>query len=120
MHNFRKLDVWKLGVEYAIEVYALTKMFPKEELFGLSSQIRRAASSIPANIAEGSATATDKAFTHYLRIALGSAFELETLILIAKSQSYITEETYLAITEKIVALQVKLSKLVNKFSPTVI
>ena len=78
MHNFRNLQVWEKGVELAKSVYQLTRDFPDEEKFGLITQMRRCAVSIPSNIAEGSARSTEKDFSRFLSISLGSYFELET------------------------------------------
>lgn len=78
-------------MEFVTEIYKITNDFPKNELFGLTSQIRRAAVSIPANISEGSARQTSKEFNQFLHIALGSASELHTLITIAYNLGYIKE-----------------------------
>lgn len=83
MRSHHNLDVWKKAVEFVVEVYKVTDSFPKEEKFGLTSQIRRAAISIPANIAEGAARKSDKEFINFLSIAQGSASEIETELLIA-------------------------------------
>lgn len=83
MRDFRKLEVWSLGKQFAVACYQFTSTFPKEEVYGLTSQIRRAAVSIPANIAEGSGRETDAEFLRFLRIALGSLNEVETLLMIA-------------------------------------
>ena len=83
MRDFRKLEVWSLGKQLAVACYQFTSTFPKEEVYGLTSQIRRAAVSIPANIAEGSGRETDAEFLRFLRIALGSLNEVETLVMIA-------------------------------------
>jgi four helix bundle protein len=91
MRTHKDLDVWKVSMEFVTEIYEITKDFPKSELFGLSSQIRRAAVSIPANISEGSARQTSKEFNQFLHIALGSASELHTLITIAYNLKYIKE-----------------------------
>ena len=89
MRPHEKLDVWNKAVEMVTTVYALTKLFPSDERFGLTWQIRRAAVSIPANIAEGAARQSDKEFCHFLSIAQGSASELETELLIAKNLGYL-------------------------------
>ncbi len=83
--SFRELTVWQRGVELAKEIYHATRDFPPREVFGLQSQMCRAAVSIPSNIAEGHRRSTKKDFLHFLRIADGSAAELETQILIAES-----------------------------------
>ena len=82
MTNFRNLKIWQKGMELVINVYQLSEMLPNEERFGLRSQITRAVISIPSNIAEGSRRKSQKDFKRFLEIALGSAFELETQLLI--------------------------------------
>jgi len=85
MKNFKKLNVWVEGMALVEKLYVWSRQLPKDEIYGLTSQIRRAAVSVPANIAEGSASNTDKGLNRYLTISLGSAFELEThLILVEK------------------------------------
>ena len=76
MKNFKNLKVWQKGIELVINVYKDSMKFPKEELYGLTSQIRRSAVSIPSNIAEGSGRNSDKEFNRFLDISLGSSFEL--------------------------------------------
>ncbi len=83
MPGYRDLKVWELGVELAREVYRVTGDFPKDEFYGLTSQLRRAAVSIPSNIAEGHARKTQKELSRYLNIAKGSLAELETQLIIA-------------------------------------
>lgn len=82
MRNFKELEIWSLGMEIVKAVYSLSSQLPKEEKYGLVSQITRAAVSIPSNIAEGCAKSNEKEFKLYLERALGSTFELETQILI--------------------------------------
>jgi four helix bundle protein len=83
MTNYKKLDVWKESMQLVKEVYALVKKYPKEELYGLSSQARRAAVSIPANIAEGIGRGHKKETVQFLHIARGSAYETEALLEVA-------------------------------------
>ena len=84
----RQLDVWKLSIEFVTEIYTMTRCFPAEERFGLSDQLRRAAVSIPSNIAEGAARQTNKEFVQFLYIALGSCAEVDTQLLIAKNLNF--------------------------------
>src|SRR3989344_8480047 len=88
--SYRDLIVWQKSVELCTRVYALTKKYPKEELFALTSQIRRAATSVCANIAESYGRNSRKEFAHFLSISQGSLTELETLLTIAKNLSYCT------------------------------
>lgn len=95
MRPHEKLDVWNKAVDFVVAIYKATELFPKEEKFGLTSQIRRAAVSVPANIAEGAARNTSKEFIYFLSNAQGSASELETELLIARRLGYLQERTYL-------------------------
>jgi four helix bundle protein len=81
--SYRDLHVWQLGMEIAEHIYQITRLFPKEEVYGLTSQLRRAAVSIPSNIAEGHARAFTKEYQRYLSIAVGSLAEVETLLQLA-------------------------------------
>mgnify|MGYP006207350113 CR=1 FL=1 len=82
MHNYKELEIWKLGVKFCPKIYLTTNTFPKEEKFGLVSQLNRAVVSVPSNIAEGSGRFTKKDFASFLQISLGSAQEVEYLILL--------------------------------------
>jgi four helix bundle protein len=86
--NFKQLKIWQKGIDIAIKSFALTKTFPKEEKFGLCTQINNAATSIPSNIAEGSSRRSEKDYNRFIEIALGSAFEMETQLLIAQAVKY--------------------------------
>lgn len=88
VRDYRDLEVWQEGIRLALSVYKLTKQFPPEERFGLSSQLQRAAVSIPSNIAEGYAQRSDPTLARYLRIAIGSTAEVDTQLLIAQQLSY--------------------------------
>lgn len=83
MHNFKNLTVWQKSIDFTTEIYSITKDFPTDEKYGLTSQIRRAAISVPSNIAEGAGRKSNREFKHFLNISLGSIFELETQIIIA-------------------------------------
>ena len=87
----KELDVWKQSMSLAKEAYELTKGFPKEEMYGLVSQIRRAAVSVPSNIAEGAARNSDKEFTQFLSVSLGSLAELETQILLSRELGFLKD-----------------------------
>ena len=92
-HRYKNLKIWQLGIEITNEVFIVLDSFPKDERFGLISQISRCSVSIPSNIAEGSAR-SDKSFSHFIDIALGSSFELETQFIIAMNRGYISEEKF--------------------------
>lgn len=98
IHNFRELKVWQKSVTLCKLIYEVTDSFPPAEKYGLKSQIQRSAVSIPSNIAEGSGRVGKKEFQHFLSIANGSAFELETQLVLAKDFNFINEENYLNIT----------------------
>ena len=97
MSNYKKLDVWKSSMELVKEIYLLAKKFPKEELFALTSQCKRAAVSIPANIAEGLGRQYKKDTLQFLHISRGSIYELETLLNIAVMVGIVGEEEFIKI-----------------------
>lgn len=92
--NHKELDVWKEGVSFVKKVYKVTSNFPDTEKFGLISQIRRAAVSVPTNISEGAARQSDKELIHFLYISLGSIAELETLFIISADLTYLNEKDF--------------------------
>lgn len=89
MHNFKELKSWQKAIEFCVEIYKLTGSFPSEERFGLTSQLRRAGISVPSNIAEGAGRNSDKEFLHFLSIATGSSYEVETQLIIVYRLGYI-------------------------------
>ena len=93
-HNFRKLKVYQWAIEFAVKVYSLSKNFPKEEMYGLSSQIRRAVTSISLNVAEGSGNNSEKKFKRFLEIALRSDYEVMTCLELALRLNYCIREDY--------------------------
>ena len=94
MRPHERLDVWNKGIDFVVAVYKATDRFPKEEKFGLTSQVRRAAVSIPANIAEGAGRKSFREFAHFLSNSQGSASELETELLIASKLGYLQDSYY--------------------------
>ena len=113
MNNFKKLIIWQKAREFVKDVYLITKKFPKEELFGLTSQIRRATISIALNIVEGSGRGTDKDFAHFLDIAFGSALEVEAQIILSLDLEFITNEEYDILNLKIQEIQKMIKKLTD-------
>jgi four helix bundle protein len=105
MHNFKELKVWQKGRKFVKNIYVLTRKFPKEELFVLTSQIRRAAISITSNIAEGSGSRSDKDFAGFIDIATGSSFELESQIYVACDLEYFSEDELDVYPDKIQEIQ---------------
>ena len=83
MHRFKELEIWKKSRKFCSEIYSATADFPADEKFGLTNQLRRASVSIPSNIAEGSSRNSQKDFSRFLEIAIGSAYEIETQLIIA-------------------------------------
>lgn len=110
MHNFKKLKIWQESIDLVKEVYALTRTFPDFEKFGLVSQMNRCAVSIPSNISEGTSKSTDKHFNAYLENSLGSAFELETQLIVAFDQNYLNEEKFIELETKIINIQKMISR----------
>ncbi len=105
MHNFKELKVWKAGIEISKAIFIMTRDFPSSEKFGLTSQMIRSAVSIPSNIAEGCGRKSDKELHHFLNIALGSSFELETQIIVSREFNYITVEKSEHICNAIIEVQ---------------
>ena len=99
MNKFKELKVWSKSIDLVVKIYHITQSFPKEETYGLISQIRRAASSIPSNIAEGAGRMSSGDFKHFLNVARGSAFELETQLIIADKLDYAVSDFDDLITE---------------------
>jgi four helix bundle protein len=111
IESYKDLIVWQKGIELVNEIYVITKRFPKEEMFGMTNQMRRAAVSIPANIAEGWGRKSTKSYIQFVRISCGSLYELETMMVIAKNQNYINEEQKSSTSSRIDELGKMLNKL---------
>ena len=116
MRDFKKYDIWKLSHVFTLKIYELTKSFPKDETYGLISQIRRASSSIPTNISEGCGRSSDKEFNRFLTIALGSASEVEYLILLSKDLKYIDDALFNSLNEEINIIKKKIYTLKQKLN----
>lgn len=121
VNGYRELKVWQEGVQLALEIYRLSEAFPKSEIYGLTSQMRRAAVSISANIAEGAARDTTKEYLRFVSIAIGSAAELQTLMQIVRGLKYLNESqlspiesTCESITRMLRALQRSLRQRMNR------
>ena len=91
MHRFKDLDIWKRSRLFCSAIYAITVSFPENEKFGLTNQLRRASVSIPSNIAEGCSRSSNKDFSRFLEISIGSIFEIEIQLLIASDLGYINQ-----------------------------
>ena len=111
--NFREYPVWNEAVDYATYVYEVTGQMPWFEKKGLCDQLQRAAVSISSNIAEGAARPSDADFAHFLDFALGSAFEVETQLKIAKNVGYIDEEHYNGMVAKLSSIERQLNALIS-------
>jgi four helix bundle protein len=100
MKTHKDLDIWKMGIELVEEVYKITAEFPKEEIYGLTNQMRRASVSIPSNISEGAARSSKKEFIKFLYVALSSLAELETQVLISEKLGYLKNHNLMELIEK--------------------
>ena len=116
MRDFRKYEVWQLSHQITLKVYTSTKNFPREELFGLTSQIRRSFASIGYNISEGSGRNSDKEFANFINIALGSSNEAENQLILAKDLGYINDLDFNNLLEELILLKKKLVSLWNKLN----
>jgi four helix bundle protein len=114
MKDFRSLKVWGKSHNITLEIYKLTKNFPKEEQFNLTSQLRRAISSVPTNLAEGCGRGSDKDFKRFVQIAMGSASEAEYLILLCKDLKYFSDKEFDKLILEIQEIKKMLSSLISK------
>jgi four helix bundle protein len=111
VHNYKELKVWKEAMQLAKDAYLISAGFPQDEKFGLTSQVRRSAVSVPSNIAEGAGRKSDKEFLHYLSMASGSLYELETQLLLSVDFNYSSKEILEDCFSSVTALQKMLYKL---------
>ena len=116
MRDYKKLQVWEKSHHLTLEVYQELKNFPKEEIFGLISQMKRSSSSIPTNIAEGAGRFSNKDFSRFLSIAYGSSNELEYQIILSIDLGFISEKTGNSFIEKIQEIRKMLYTLINKLN----
>lgn len=114
MHRFKDLEIWKLSRQFCSQIYVTTANFPDDEKFGLTNQLRRACVSIPSNIAEGCSRSSNKDFSRFLEIAIGSIYEIETQLLIAFDLGYVNQ---LKLDELIHDLET-IVKMISKFRST--
>ena len=112
--SFKDLRIWQKGIEIVKDIYMMTKKFPKEELYGLTSQMRRSAISIPSNIAEGFKRYHNKEYKQFLYITLGSSAELETQLIISEELKYINRKEMERICEKLDHLSKMITVLISK------
>ncbi len=114
MHQFKNLEIWKRSRYFCSKIYAVTSNFPDNEKFGITNQLRRASVSIPSNIAEGSSRASNKDFSRFLEIAIGSAYEIETQLLISNDLDFLEFDTL-----KILLYELEeIVKMISKFRST--
>ena len=104
----KKLEVWKNAMDLAVRVYEVTREFPKEEIYGITSQLRRAAVSVPSNIAEGAARTSEKEFLQFINIAQGSLSEIDTQVELSNRLNYVDDQRYKDLQEKIVVVSKQL------------
>ena len=116
MDNFKKLDIWIKSMSVVTEIYQITNTFPSLERFGLISQMQRSAVSIPSNIAEGSAKTSNKDFARFLEISIGSAFELETQLIVSYNLKYIDTIAFENLSDKISEIQRMIYGFKNKLN----
>ncbi|MGB9075157.1 MAG: four helix bundle protein [Terriglobales bacterium] len=117
MKDFKELRVWSKAHELTVFIYNLTRAFPKDEIYGLTSQVRRSAASIGANIAEGCGRRSDGEMTRFLQIARGSASETEYHLLLAKDLGFLSEGDFQKTEQRVVEVQRMLTALVQKVQP---
>jgi four helix bundle protein len=116
--SYRDLIVWQKGIQLAKQVYQLTSVFPKSEIYGLTSQMRRCAVSIPSNIAEGQSRRSTTEFKQFLRISLGSLSELDTQMILATEFEYLTVDKSQKVNEQILEMRRLIYGLLNKLPTT--
>jgi len=114
MKDFRDLKVWEKSHDFVLRVYEHSRVFPKEELYGLTSQMRRASSSIPMNIAEGCGRGSDADFARFLQIAMGSSSEVDYQLLLSRDLGFLADANYTPLATKIAEVKRMLTGLMQK------
>ena len=118
MQDFKKLQVWQKSHDLTLRMYELTSRFPREEMYGLTNQIRRACASIPTNIAEGCGRGSSADFARFLHIAMGSANETEYLILLARDLKYLDTDLFVGLMDTIIEVRKMLTSLLRRLKTT--
>lgn len=116
MRDYKKFTVWEKSYKFGLLIYSITKNFPKEEVYGITSQLRRAALSISLNIAEGANRSTEKDFRSFLYIAFGSGAEVETLLLFCKDLNYISEKEHSQVADELKEIMKMLNAFIAKLT----
>ncbi|MFZ1612471.1 MAG: four helix bundle protein [Chitinophagales bacterium] len=114
MRNFREYEIWKNAIELADIIYSITDKFPSDQKFGLTNQLQRSVVSFSANIAEGASRISEKDFARFLEIALGSAYETESHLVIAQRRKFISDEAFNAISQVLIPLEKQITHLIMK------
>ena len=114
MQNYKDLKIWDKGHDFTLKVYEVTRKFPKEELYSLTSQLRRASYSIPSNIAEGCGKKSQLEFAHFLNISHGSANEAEYFLILSKDLGYLTEDDFEILSKTINEIKAMLILFISK------
>ncbi|NJK94662.1 MAG: four helix bundle protein [Bacteroidales bacterium] len=116
MNNYKELKVWMKAIDLSVKAYEISRTFPQTELFGLITQIQRAAVSIAANISEGAGRNSDKEFVHFLGISNGSAYELNTHLVISNRIGYLSNEDYAEMSQRLDEIEKMLNALMKSKS----
>ena len=116
MRDFREIKVWQKSHQLTLKLYTLTKTFPKDEIYGLTSQIRRAVASIGCNIAEGCGRSSDAELARFLRIAMGSATELEYELLLSRDLGLLRQEEYAFVADSVTEIKKMLTAFIRKLN----
>jgi four helix bundle protein len=116
MGNYQKLRVWEQAMDLVVEIYQTTQSFPREEIYGLTSQIRRAAVSVPSNIAEGVSRSYRKESLHHLSIAIGSLSELETQLILSNRLNYLSSDLLERLKQQCSVVGKQLNALLNSIN----